>query len=84
MSGALPAGSLGFIAGPFFHVSWPKRLADELKQALADYTNSKGKGEITLDQECAFGKRVERRKFQNGQSPGPTTADLKGFNLLRT
>jgi hypothetical protein len=55
-----------------------------LKQALADYTNSKGKGEITLDQECAFGKRVERRKFQNGQSPGPTTADLKGFNLLRT
>jgi len=25
-------------------------LAEELKQALADYTNSKGKGDITLDQ----------------------------------
>ena len=35
-------------------------LAEELKQALADYTNSKGKGEITLDQELAVSEMVKR------------------------
>ena len=35
-------------------------LAEELKQALADYTNSKGKGEITLDQEQAVAVMLER------------------------
>jgi type I restriction enzyme R subunit len=35
-------------------------LAEELKQALADYTNSKGKGEITLDQEEAVAVMLEK------------------------
>ena len=35
-------------------------LAEELKQALADYTNSKGKGDITLDQEEAVAVMLER------------------------
>ena len=35
-------------------------LAEELKLALADYTNSKGKGEIKLDQEEAVAVMVER------------------------
>jgi type I restriction enzyme, R subunit len=35
-------------------------LAEELKQALADYTNSKGKGEITLDQELAVAVMLEK------------------------
>ncbi|HEX7569207.1 MAG TPA: type I restriction enzyme endonuclease domain-containing protein, partial [Verrucomicrobiae bacterium] len=35
-------------------------LAEELKQALADYTNSKGKGDITLDQEAAVAVMLER------------------------
>jgi len=35
-------------------------LAEELKRALADYTNSKGKGEITLDQEEAVAVMVEK------------------------
>jgi len=35
-------------------------LAEELKQALADYTNSKGKGNITLDQEAAVAVMLER------------------------
>ena len=35
-------------------------LAEELKQALADYTNSKGKGDITLDQEEAVSLMLER------------------------
>jgi type I restriction enzyme R subunit len=35
-------------------------LAEELKQALADYTNSKGKGEITLDQEAAVAVMLEK------------------------
>jgi type I restriction enzyme R subunit len=35
-------------------------LAEELKQALADYTNSKGKGEITLDQELAVSEMLKR------------------------
>ena len=37
-------------------------LAEELKQALADYTNSKGKGDITLDQEEAVA--VMREKYE--------------------
>ena len=35
-------------------------LAEELKQALADYTNSKGKGDITLDQELAVSEMLKR------------------------
>jgi type I restriction enzyme R subunit len=35
-------------------------LAEELKQALADYTNSKGKGDITLDQEEAVAVMLEK------------------------
>ena len=35
-------------------------LAEELKQALADYTNSKGKGEITLDQEKTVAVMLEK------------------------
>jgi len=35
-------------------------LAEELKQALADYTNSKGKGDITLDQEKAVAEMLAR------------------------
>jgi len=35
-------------------------LAEELKLALADYTNSKGKGEIKLDQEEAVAVMLER------------------------
>src|SRR5258706_965008 len=35
-------------------------LADELKRALADYTNSKGKGEIKLDQEEAVAVMLEK------------------------
>jgi len=35
-------------------------LAEELKQALADYTNSKGKGDITLDQGEAVAVMLER------------------------
>jgi type I restriction enzyme R subunit len=35
-------------------------LAEELRQALADYTNSKGKGEITLDQEEAVAVMLEK------------------------
>src|SRR6266403_2963540 len=35
-------------------------LAEELKLALADYTNSKGKGEITLDQEEAVAVMQEK------------------------
>jgi type I restriction enzyme R subunit len=35
-------------------------LAEELKLALADYTNSKGKGEIKLDQEEAVAAMLER------------------------
>jgi len=35
-------------------------LAEELKQALADYTNSKGKGEIKLDQEEAVAVMREK------------------------
>ncbi len=35
-------------------------LAEELKQALADYTNSKGKGDITLDQEQAVAVMLEK------------------------
>jgi type I restriction enzyme R subunit len=35
-------------------------LAEELKQALADYTNSKGKGDITLDQEKAVVVMLEK------------------------
>ncbi len=35
-------------------------LAEELKQALADYTNSKGKGDITLDQELAVSEMFKR------------------------
>jgi type I restriction enzyme, R subunit len=34
-------------------------LAEELKLALADYTNSKGKGDITLDQEEAVAVMLE-------------------------
>jgi len=35
-------------------------LAEELKQALADYTNSQGKGDITLDQEEAVAVMLEK------------------------
>jgi len=35
-------------------------LAEELRQALADYTNSKGKGDITLDQEEAVAVMLEK------------------------
>src|SRR5262249_792275 len=35
-------------------------LAEELKLALADYTNSKGKGEIKLDQEEAVAVMLEK------------------------
>ncbi|MDB6063981.1 MAG: box helicase [Pedosphaera sp.] len=35
-------------------------LAEELKLALADYTNSKGKGEIKLDQELAVAEMLKR------------------------
>jgi type I restriction enzyme R subunit len=35
-------------------------LAEELKLALADYTNSKGKGELKLDQEEAVAVMLER------------------------
>ncbi len=35
-------------------------LAEELKQALADYTNSQGKGDITLDQEEAVAVMQEK------------------------
>jgi type I restriction enzyme R subunit len=35
-------------------------LAEELKLALADYTNGKGKGEIKLDQEEAVGVMLEK------------------------
>ena len=35
-------------------------LAEELKQALADYTNSKGKGDITLDQGEAVAVMLEK------------------------
>ncbi len=35
-------------------------LAEELKLALADYTNSKGKGDIKLDQELAVSEMVKR------------------------
>ncbi len=35
-------------------------LAEELKQALADYTNSKGKGDITLNQEDAVAVMLEK------------------------
>jgi type I restriction enzyme R subunit len=35
-------------------------LAEELKQALADYTNSKGRGDITLDQEEAVAVMLEK------------------------
>jgi type I restriction enzyme R subunit len=35
-------------------------LAEELRQALADYTNSKGKGEITLDQGKAVAVMLEK------------------------
>src|SRR6266404_4716861 len=35
-------------------------LAEELKRALADYTNSKGKGDITLDQEEAVAVMLEK------------------------
>ena len=35
-------------------------LAEELKQALADYTNSKGKGDIALDQEEAVAVMLEK------------------------
>ena len=35
-------------------------LAEELKQALADYTNSKGKGDIMLDQELAVSEMLKR------------------------
>lgn len=35
-------------------------LAEELKQALADYTNSKGKGDITLNQEEAVAVMLEK------------------------
>lgn len=37
-------------------------LAEELKQALADYTNSKGKGDITLDQEEAVAVMLEKHE----------------------
>ena len=35
-------------------------LAEELKQALADYTNSNGKGDVTLDQEEAVAVMLEK------------------------
>jgi len=35
-------------------------LAEELKQALADYTNSQGRGDITLDQEEAVAVMQEK------------------------
>jgi len=35
-------------------------LAEELKRALADYTNSKGKGDITLDQEETVAVMLEK------------------------
>ena len=35
-------------------------LAEELKRVLADYTNSKGKGDITLDQEEAVAVMLEK------------------------
>ncbi len=47
-------------------------LAEELKQALADYTNSKGKGDITLDQEEAVAVMLE--KYEQ------VCAILHGFN----
>jgi len=47
-------------------------LAEELKQALADYTNSKGKGSITLDQEEAVA--VMREKYEQ------VCAILHGFD----
>src|ERR1035438_6767032 len=39
-------------------------LAEELKQALADYTNSKGKGDITLDQELAVSEMLKRYRSE--------------------
>src|SRR5258706_10301818 len=47
-------------------------LAEELKLALADYTNSKGKGEIKLDQEEAVAVMLE--KYEN------VCAILHGFD----
>ena len=47
-------------------------LAEELKQALANYTNSKGKGDITLDQEEAVA--VMREKYEQ------VCAILHGFD----
>ena len=47
-------------------------LAEELKLALANYTNSKGKGEITLDQEEAVA--VMREKYEQ------VCAILHGFD----
>ena len=68
-------------------------LAEELKQALADYTNSKGKGDITLDQEEAVavmqekyeqgcpahsGRRRICGRFSRGFTPGYHIAPLQG------
>src|SRR3989440_7773268 len=47
-------------------------LAEELKRALADYTNSRGKGDITLDQEEAVAVMME--KYEN------VCAILHGFD----
>src|SRR5207237_9447373 len=35
-------------------------LSEELKRALADYTSSKGKGDIKLDQELAVAEMLKR------------------------
>jgi len=47
-------------------------LAEELKQPLADYTNSKGKGDITLDQEEAVAVMLEKYEL--------VCAIMHGFN----
>ena len=44
-------------------------LAEELKQVLADYRNSKGEGEITLDQGEAVGVMLERHERVCGILP---------------
>jgi type I restriction enzyme R subunit len=56
-------------------------LAEELKQALADYTNSKNKGDITLDQEETVAVMLEKYEqvcaILHGLLPGSVVAQIR-------